>query len=120
MSCRTVSVSPVCQNRRRPSARTHPSASGHIAGVVNPPAADKYCYWSNAKNPKDPDAWFDGAKQQAGSWWPDWYKWLKKAAGPKVKARVPGDGKLKALEDTPGSYVKVRISQKANGEDKSV
>jgi len=95
------------------------SASGHIAGVVNPPASNKYCYWTNSRNPKDPDAWFDGANQHTGSWWPEWYKWLKKTAGPKIPARVPGDGKLKALEDAPGSYVKVRISPAANGEDRS-
>lgn len=86
------------------------SASGHIAGVVNPPEKEKYCYWTNSKLPKDPQKWFDGAKQHDGSWWPDWDKWLAKHAGPKnVKARKPGDGKLKVLEDAPGSYVKVRI-----------
>jgi len=86
------------------------SASGHIAGVVNPPAKDKYCYWTNAKTPKNPDIWLEASKQHQGSWWPDWDKWLKKYAGGKeVAARKPGSGKLKALEDAPGSYVKVRI-----------
>lgn len=85
------------------------SASGHIAGVINPPVANKYCYWTNPKTPEDPDAYFDGAKQHDGSWWPDWQKWVKKYAGGEVTARVPGDGKLEPIEDAPGSYVTVRI-----------
>lgn len=85
------------------------SASGHIAGVINPPAANKYCYWTNPKTPEDADAFYDGAKQHDGSWWPDWQKWVRKYAGGQVDARVPGDGKLEAIEDAPGSYVKVRL-----------
>ncbi|MEE9318767.1 MAG: class I poly(R)-hydroxyalkanoic acid synthase [Rhodospirillales bacterium] len=88
------------------------AASGHIAGVVNPPAAKKYCHWispAKRKNPKTPDAWLKGAKQLDGSWWPDWDKWVKGQAGKKdVPARKPGSGKLKALCDAPGEYVKVR------------
>jgi polyhydroxyalkanoate synthase len=85
------------------------SASGHIAGVINPPVANKYCYWSNSKTPEDPDEYFEGAKQHDGSWWPDWQKWVKKYAGGEVDARKPGDGKLESIEDAPGSYVTVRI-----------
>jgi len=85
------------------------SASGHIAGVINPPAANKYCYWTNTKKPKDPDAWFEPAKQHDGSWWSDWQKWVKKHAGSQVDCRRPGDGGLKPIEDAPGSYVKVRL-----------
>ncbi len=85
------------------------SASGHIAGVINPPDANKYCYWTNPKTPADADAFFEGAKQHDGSWWPDWQKWVKKYAGGEVDARVPGDGKLEPIEDAPGSYVNVRI-----------
>ncbi len=85
------------------------SASGHIAGVINPPAANKYCFWTNARTPADPDAFFESAKQHDGSWWPDWQKWIKKYAGGEVPARTPGDGKLEVIEDAPGSYVKVRI-----------
>ena len=84
------------------------AASGHIAGVVNPPEPEKYGFWTNANKPKDPDAWFAGAKEHKGSWWPTWRKWLAKYAGEKTDARVPGDRKLPALEDAPGSYVKVR------------
>lgn len=88
------------------------SASGHIAGVVNPPDKNKYCYWTNAKTPKKPDTWFEGTKRHEGSWWPDWDKWVKKHAGAKVVgARKPGSGKLKPLEDAPGSYVKVRVRE---------
>jgi polyhydroxyalkanoate synthase len=84
------------------------SASGHIAGVVNPPAANKYCYWTNSKKPKNPEVWLAGATQVEGSWWTDWQKWVEKFAGKQVPARVPGSGKLKAIEAAPGSYVQVR------------
>ena len=86
-------------------------ASGHIAGIVNPPAANKYGYWTNTKLPKDPDRWLEGATQHPGSWWSDWGPWLARRAGRKVPAREPGDGKLKPIEDAPGSYVKVRASE---------
>lgn len=85
------------------------SGSGHIAGVVNPPSANKYGYWTNSKKPKDPDAWLKDATKHNGSWWLDWDSWIKKYAGKKtVDARVPGSGALDVLEDAPGSYVKVR------------
>ena len=85
------------------------SGSGHIAGVVNPPAAQKYCYWTNSRKPKNPDKWLEGATQHPGSWWSDWAEWVGKQGVGKVPARVPGDGKLKAIEDAPGSYVKVTL-----------
>lgn len=85
------------------------SGSGHIAGVVNPPVKQKYCYWTNAKTPKKPDTWFKAAHQNEGSWWPDWQKWVARHAGKKdIPARKPGDGKLKPLCDAPGTYVMVR------------
>ena len=85
------------------------AASGHIAGVVNPPAKKKYCFWTNDKLLKDPEDWLAKASCHEGSWWPDWDKWVKKHAGKKeTPARQPGKGKLKVLEDAPGSYVKVR------------
>ncbi|NQV83769.1 MAG: class I poly(R)-hydroxyalkanoic acid synthase [Rhodospirillales bacterium] len=85
------------------------SASGHIAGIVNPPAANKYCYWTNAETPKNPDDWFAAAEKHDGSWWDDWDKWAKGHAGKKdVAARKPGTGKLKSLADAPGTYVHVR------------
>lgn len=84
--------------------------SGHIAGVVNPPAKNKYGYWTNEALPKDPETWLAGAEEHQGSWWPDWAKWVGQYNGPMVPARVPGDGRLDVIEDAPGSYVKVRIS----------
>ncbi len=90
------------------------AASGRIAGVVNPPADGKYSHWTNAANailPKTPAAWLRRAEEVPGSWWPDWAKWVARKAGPKVKARTPGVGKLKAIEDAPGSYVKVSVRE---------
>ena len=83
------------------------AASGHLAGVISPPGS-KYGHWTSDKLPASPDEWFKGATAQEGSWWPHWDKWVTKFAGGQVKARVPGDHKLKAIEDAPGSYVKVR------------
>jgi len=86
------------------------AASGHIAGVVNPPDGGKYSHWVNADLPDDPDAWFSGATEIAGSWWPDWQRWVTGFDKKKVPARQPGDGKLTPIEDAPGSYVAVRLS----------
>jgi polyhydroxyalkanoate synthase subunit PhaC len=83
------------------------SASGHIAGVVNPPGS-KYGHWERDDNPPTADEWLKGATQVAASWWPAWEKWVSDYAGGEVPARHPGDGKLKPIEDAPGSYVKVR------------
>jgi len=85
--------------------------SGHIAGIVNPPAAKKYHYWTNGSNPSTPDEWFKGAKQIPGSWWNDWQAWMDRqnAGEAKVPARKPGDGSLKVLEDAPGSYAALRL-----------
>ena len=82
--------------------------SGHIAGIVNPPAANKYSYWTGAGLAKSADEWLKNAAQQPGSWWPDWAGWVAQHAGEKMAARVPGKGKLKAIEDAPGSYVRMR------------
>jgi poly[(R)-3-hydroxyalkanoate] polymerase subunit PhaC len=85
------------------------SGSGHIAGVINPPSQQKYQYWTGSKQAGDDvDKWLADAKEHAGSWWPDWIQWLKERGDAEVKARQPGSGKLKAIEDAPGSYVKVR------------
>ncbi len=84
------------------------SGSGHVAGVVNPPVADRYNYWTNPRWYKKPQAWLDNATQHHGSWWVDWQAWVEKRAGAKVPARVPGKGKLKPICNAPGDYVKVR------------
>jgi polyhydroxyalkanoate synthase len=87
------------------------AGSGHIAGVVNPPEAGKYQYWTNDGKPASLDDFVAGATEHKGSWWPDWAKWIGALSEKKVPAkgaRVPGKGKLKAIEDAPGSYVKAR------------
>src|SRR5262245_21022198 len=66
--------------------------SGHIAGIVNPPAAKKYCYWTGDNPAGDPDEWLKRATQHEGSWWNDWASWIGKFAGPRVPARIPGKG----------------------------
>jgi polyhydroxyalkanoate synthase subunit PhaC len=86
------------------------AGSGHIAGVINPPGKQKYQYWVGPKPTADADVddWLAKAKEHPGSWWPDWLAWLKKLGAEEVPARKPGGGKLKALEEAPGSFVKVR------------
>jgi polyhydroxyalkanoate synthase len=81
--------------------------SGHIAGIVNPPAAKKYHYWTNEELPDTADAWFAEATQQPGSWWEDWQRWIdvQNAGAPKVPARAP----KKPLEDAPGSSATLRL-----------
>ncbi len=86
------------------------AASGHIAGVVNSPDGGKYNHWINLELPPDPDAWFAGATEHTGSWWPDWHAWIQAHGDAQVAARTPGDGKLPVIEDAPGSYVKVRLT----------
>ncbi|NBD94936.1 MAG: class I poly(R)-hydroxyalkanoic acid synthase [Gammaproteobacteria bacterium] len=82
------------------------AGSGHIAGVINPPAAEKYGYWTNDDLPADPEDWIAGAEQHRGSWWPHWDRWLKQRSGRRVSARQPGDGDLDVIEAAPGRYVK--------------
>ena len=84
------------------------AGSGHIAGVINPPSANKYQYWTNDSLPPTIDEWQAAATEHPGSWWGDWDAWIAKLSGKKVPARKPGDGKLKVLGDAPGEYVKVK------------
>ena len=85
-------------------------ASGHIAGVINPPAKKKRSYWTNDKLPKSQEEWTKGAKEHPGSWWTDWTAWLKPYAGKQVAApKTYGKGtKYKAIEPAPGRYVKAK------------
>ncbi len=87
------------------------AGSGHIAGVVNPPAAQKYQYWTNDQPEKTLSSFIKGANEHKGSWWPDWLEWLKIQDDGLVRAaeaRIPGKGSRGAIEDAPGSYVKSR------------
>ncbi|MGB3272839.1 MAG: class I poly(R)-hydroxyalkanoic acid synthase [Xanthobacteraceae bacterium] len=85
------------------------SGSGHIAGVVNPPGAGKYQYWtSEGLSTFDLDKWVETAVEHKGSWWPDWFDWLTAIDGEQVDARAVGSEAFPPLEDAPGSYVKLR------------
>ncbi len=86
------------------------AGSGHIAGVINHPAANKYQYWTNPNLATALEDWQAFAAEHPGSWWPHWNAWLTKISGPDVDARTPGDGELQPLGDAPGEYVKVRSS----------
>jgi polyhydroxyalkanoate synthase len=86
------------------------AASGHIAGVVNPPESGKYSHWINPQLPPNPEHWLRDATEIPGSWWPDWHRWVSAHAPETVPARIPGTGKLPAIEDAPGSYVRVRLT----------
>jgi polyhydroxyalkanoate synthase len=82
--------------------------------VINPPAANKRCFWTGSETsfPKDVDQWIGKAKEHAGSWWGDWSGWLKSHAGKQIAApKTYGRGKHKAIENAPGRYVKERASQ---------
>jgi polyhydroxyalkanoate synthase len=82
--------------------------SGHIAGIVNPPAAKKYQFWTNEAMPETAEKWLETATQTPGSWWDDWQAWMdKQNAGEKVPARVP----QQPLEDAPGSYAMLRLQK---------
>jgi polyhydroxyalkanoate synthase len=84
-------------------------ASGHIAGVINPPAKKKRSHWIGDKLPVSQQAWLAGATEHAGSWWPDWAAWLKAHAGPQIAApKNYGSRKYKAREPAPGRYVKAK------------
>ncbi|MDQ1153501.1 class I poly(R)-hydroxyalkanoic acid synthase [Brevundimonas sp. SORGH_AS_0993] len=84
------------------------AGSGHIAGVINAPAADKYQHWTNAALPETLAEWQAGAVEHKGSWWPHWAAWLGGRSGKAVPARDPAKGPLNPIEPAPGSYVKVK------------
>jgi polyhydroxyalkanoate synthase len=84
------------------------AGSGHIAGVINAPVAMKYQHWTNAQLPASAEGWLADAQEHKGSWWPHWVQWLSARSGDKVAPRDPAKGKLKPIEDAPGSFVKVK------------
>jgi polyhydroxyalkanoate synthase len=88
------------------------AGSGHIAGVINHPSAEKYQHWTNSDLPDTPEKWVTGAEETTGSWWPTWWTWLKPKCGGKTDARPVED---KGLGDAPGTYVKMRLTEIARG-----
>ena len=82
------------------------AGSGHITGVINPPASGKYCHWTNDEAPRDLDAWLAGSSEHKGSWWADWHAWAAPQLGEQVPARMPGSGGLEIIEAAPGAYVR--------------
>jgi polyhydroxyalkanoate synthase len=87
------------------------AGSGHIAGVVNPPATGKYQFWTNTERVDSLEKFIAGATETRGSWWPDWLEWLRAldaATVPAAGARIPGKGPMEPIEDAPGRYVKAR------------
>jgi len=87
------------------------AGSGHIAGVVNPPAAKKYQYWTNEASASSLEDFVAGAQEHKGSWWPDWLHWLAAFDGTRVPAtgkREPGGTNDRVIEDAPGRYVTIR------------
>lgn len=85
------------------------AGSGHIAGVVNPPAAGKYQYWTDGPKDAEFHDWVAGATESPGSWWPHWHEWIRANSDAEVPARKPGGKKLKPIEAAPGSYVRARV-----------
>jgi polyhydroxyalkanoate synthase subunit PhaC len=87
------------------------AASGHVAGVINPPARNKRSHWLNADLESDPQGWLDAAEEKPGSWWPDWDAWMKRHSEGKVPApEHQGNAQYTPIEPAPGRYVK----QKSN------
>jgi polyhydroxyalkanoate synthase len=83
------------------------AGSGHIAGVVNPPAPNRYQYWTGGPPAGELETWLEQAEEHPGSWWPDWQGWIESKNSKRVPARQIGGYKLAAIEDAPGSYVRV-------------
>ncbi len=81
--------------------------SGHIAGIINPPDAQKYGYYTGPDVNRPPAEWYDNAEPHPGSWWPDWQAWLEQFAGEKIPARRPGANGRTVIEDAPGSYIRM-------------
>ncbi|MCO6185948.1 alpha/beta hydrolase [Rhizobium sp. L1K21] len=85
------------------------TGSGHIAGVVNPPAGGKYQFWTNGKPVGEYEDWLEHAQETPGSWWPHWHAWIESKHDKRVPARAPGGEHINPIEEAPGSYVRVRV-----------
>lgn len=95
--------------KKRQQNRFILGASGHIAGVINPPAQKKRSYWTNDSIVPEPKEWLAGATEHPGSWWPEWTAFLVKYAGKRVNApRKYGNAKFKPIEPAPGRYVRAK------------
>ncbi len=85
------------------------AASGHVAGVINPPARNKRSHWLNDDLGSEPESWFENATQQPGSWWPDWIAWMKRHSSGTIPAPTqPGNAQYRPTEPAPGRYVKTK------------
>jgi polyhydroxyalkanoate synthase len=106
-----ASVPLLRSSSRAPNVKFVLGASGHIAGVINPPAKGKRSHWINDKLPARAEDWLTGATEVPGSWWPQWTGWLEPHGGKRVSApKTPGSRKYKAIEPAPGRYVKAKAT----------
>ena len=94
--------------------------SGHIAGIVNPPVANKYCFWANDELTHEAESWLQNADRFDGSWWSDWSVWISSQGSRTVNARKIRNNRTKPFEDAPGSYAKLRLDSPQNGQLKSL
>lgn len=94
--------------------------SGHIAGIVNPPVANKYCFWANDELTHDAESWLQNADRFDGSWWSDWSVWISSQGSRTVNARKIRNNRTKPFEDAPGSYAKLRLDSPQDGQLKSL
>ena len=94
--------------------------SGHIAGIVNPPVANKYCFWVNDELTHDAESWLENADRFDGSWWSDWSVWITSQGSRTVNARKIRNNRTNPFEDAPGSYAKLRLDSPQDGKLKSL
>lgn len=90
--------------------------SGHIAGIVNPPVANKYCFWANDELTHDAESWLQNADRFDGSWWSDWSVWITSQGSRTVNARKIRNNRTNPFEDAPGSYAKLRLDSPQDGQ----
>ena len=94
--------------------------SGHIAGIVNPPVANKYCFWANDELTHEAESWLQNADRFDGSWWSDWSVWISSQGSRTVNARKIRNNRTNPFEDAPGSYAKLRLDSPQDGQLKSL
>lgn len=94
--------------------------SGHIAGIVNPPVANKYCFWANDELTHEAESWLQNADRFDGSWWSDWSVWISSQGSRTVNARKIRNNRTNPFENAPGSYAKLRLDSPQDGQLKSL